>query len=62
MKTLSGTSLTSEMGWDKQMMDETLLTDFVTLQGDRVMSEFQINMGKMKKIDNQIMVLLVLQR
>jgi len=34
MKTLSGTSLTSEMGCDRQMMEDTLPLGFVTLEGD----------------------------
>lgn len=35
MKTLSGTSLTSEMCWDRQMMEDTLPLGCVTLQRQR---------------------------
>lgn len=35
MKTLRGTSLASEMGWDRQMMEDILPFGFVTLQRGR---------------------------
>lgn len=35
MKTLSGTSLTSDMGSDRQMMEDTLPFGFVTLRKNR---------------------------
>lgn len=41
MKTLSGTSLTSEMGCDKQMMDETFAFDF-DLKKQKEMLELHI--------------------
>lgn len=37
IKTLSGTSLTSEMCWDRQMMEDTLPLGCVILQRDRGM-------------------------
>lgn len=37
MKTLSGTSLTSEMRWDRQIMEDTLPLGLVTLSRDKGM-------------------------
>lgn len=51
MNTLSGTSLTSEISLDKQMMEDTLPLGAVTLQRDKAMCEWHVTTDKLEQIE-----------